>query len=781
MIDITNSISIGSSTSGISWSSYWTTHSPSNLIVTVYDTSIKLDWTDGTEAPDGIRIYVDSVEVDTVAHGVETYTITGLTELTEYDISVVGYSGSNESTALTSTTTTYRYRYVRPLGGAYGAENGATYAAAWNGFADITWAEIVPNTVLWVCGTHNETLNMGASGTSALHIQVRGDYTGDNGTIDGEDTIGGLMNSNSQNYIEYHYMTVCNAITTCVNNNGAYNIWHYNGHYYDSGDQVTEHNTGVTVVYTRCEVSGGVDDGFSMHTNAVVTLVDCIVSGCNQGVQSAGGASLTATGCTFENNVSHISLDCANDVSKCKFVAPGNISLVGTVSYCLFDVRTLVTSDAFIASTGTITVDNSTIVGKGMGILNTGTINLRNCIVYNIGPIQAAVRATNCNFCGIQTFAPTSNTGEIEGLPDFTDYNGGDFSLRATSPLLTVGADLDYTEDINGDAVPSSGIAIGCYQTPTAAQSNPSVDYFDVVAAGTGAVLTEIRLTSNSEQTLTLTGSAKFYSDSGGTLDESSTWVVPAMTSSRKYIKHTTGIERLWLDCSKITSLGGTGGTDYGIRILTNSPVVYADLSKFNSALTALRFTGTGGYCYGSIGRYSSLVVVNCADSRFVCEGDITNFTSLTYLVFPARLSGDIGSANMVNGITTLILNPCRMNTYTGGATWSNAAVTINPSTGYGYDQTEIGNIIIDMNNSASGPASKTIALQGANASMADTNQGGIWGDFSGVPAPTALATAYKNMIRVKLNTLTLNGITVPGVSGDGSGFPAGFGNWYRS
>ena len=54
-------------------------------------------------------------------------------------------------------------------------------------------------------------------------------------------------------------------------------------------------------------------------------------------------------------------------------------------------------------------------------------------------------------------------------------------------------------------------------------------------------------------------------------------------------------------------------------------------------------------------------------------------------------------------------------------------------------------------------------------------------GDFSGTAAPSSLAIAYKNLIRVKTNTISLDVIVVPSVSGDGTGFPAGFGDWYRS
>ena len=63
---------------------------------------------------------------------------------------------------------------------------------------------------------------------------------------------------------------------------------------------------------------------------------------------------------------------------------------------------------------------------------------------------------------------------------------------------------------------------------------------------------------------------------------------------------------------------------------------------------------------------------------------------------------------------------------------------------------------------------------------MADTTQGGIWGDFDGETSPSALAIAYKTLKVTLTVSVTLNGIATPGVTGDGTGFPAGFGDWYR-
>lgn len=90
---------------GINWSSYWTTRTPTALILTVLsDTSIKLDWTNGADEDyDGLRIYSSTdgltfTELDTVAANAETYTAATLTE-NHYWFYVVAYKGSNESPA----------------------------------------------------------------------------------------------------------------------------------------------------------------------------------------------------------------------------------------------------------------------------------------------------------------------------------------------------------------------------------------------------------------------------------------------------------------------------------------------------------------------------------------------------------------------------------------------------------------------------------------------------------------------------------------------------------
>lgn len=90
---------------GQSWESYFSTRTPTGLVLTVLsDTSVKVDWTDAAAAADGLKIYFDNVLKDTVAFGVGTSTVTVVLN-TEYTIKIVAYKGINESDPLTGNLT----------------------------------------------------------------------------------------------------------------------------------------------------------------------------------------------------------------------------------------------------------------------------------------------------------------------------------------------------------------------------------------------------------------------------------------------------------------------------------------------------------------------------------------------------------------------------------------------------------------------------------------------------------------------------------------------------
>jgi|GEM_PF-5563180 len=66
-----------------------------------------------------------------------------------------------------------------------------------------------------------------------------------------------------------------------------------------------------------------------------------------------------------------------------------------------------------------------------------------------------------------------------------------------------------------------------------------------------------------------------------------------------------------------------------------------------------------------------------------------------------------------------------------------------------------------------------------AMESMADTAIPGRW--FSAAGEPTEVAVALKTLVKDKSVVVSLKDLTMPGTSGDGGGFPAGFGDWWRS
>ena len=269
--------------------------------------------------------------------------------------------------------------------------------------------------------------------------------------------------------------------------------------------------------------------------------------------------------------------------------------------------------------------------------------------------------------------------------------------------------------------------------------------------------------TVSEDITITLGANAKFYSDASGTLDESSTWNVLAGANRTMYVKCTTGTATFtfsdgrkvtnwvigasngWVSLTTAPSIGGDisgltsladvyvlgsntlSGDISGLTSLTDvyvlgSNTLSGDISGLTS-LTYIRITGSNTLS-GDISGLTSLTDVYVTGSNTL-SGDISGLTSLTLLNVTGSntLSGDVNL--IVNGITYLSLSPCNIDTYTAGATWSNATVTINPSVGYGYDSTEIDNILIDMaaSNIFSG---RIITLQGSSLARTSASDAAV-------------------------------------------------------
>lgn len=64
--------------------------------------------------------------------------------------------------------------YVRPNGGAYGAENGSDWSNAFDGFTDIAWASVSCGDTIWVAGgTYTQSLDPAKDCTSGSQLYIR--------------------------------------------------------------------------------------------------------------------------------------------------------------------------------------------------------------------------------------------------------------------------------------------------------------------------------------------------------------------------------------------------------------------------------------------------------------------------------------------------------------------------------------------------------------------------------------------------------------------------------
>lgn len=258
---------------------------------------------------------------------------------------------------------------------------------------------------------------------------------------------------------------------------------------------------------------------------------------------------------------------------------------------------------------------------------------------------------------------------------------------------------------------------------------------FTLTPTGTGAGVSTLRLWVRKDITLVLTDAARFYDDAAGTTNEGTSRTVVSGAMRTFYLKCPSGTANLvfsdvrnlvrwgedtingWSSSTNAASIAGS------IESLTN--LTYLNVQGTNTltgsvaSLTNLTYmiVLSNNTLTGSIAALTDLTYLLVSGYNTL-TGSIAGLTDLTYLDVRGSntLSGDIGINNMVNGITTFNLTGNnQMNTYTAGAVWSDANVTIKPAAGYGYDSTEIDNILIDMANSEGGPSGKTITLQGSS------------------------------------------------------------------
>jgi lysophospholipase L1-like esterase len=298
----------------------------------------------------------------------------------------------------------------------------------------------------------------------------------------------------------------------------------------------------------------------------------------------------------------------------------------------------------------------------------------------------------------------------------------------------------------------------------------------ELSATGTGDGVATLTISVLEDVSVTIDANGTFYSDAGGTLNPSTTKKLYYGISNIVYIKVTSGTSNMVLEKNKIIQIGGWAS-------VVNAPSLKTDISLFQPYLVALYIPGQNEV-FGDISNFYNLIAIQVTGNNAL-SGIIRPSGKMVLIHITGVNTCSCDIAELSPLATRFWVVPSGEITYNGSGDWSkielNNWIRFQPNTGLGLSLAEMSLMIQEINSTKVGGRSIYIYLTGACASLADTAQGGIWGDFDGETSPSALATAYKNLVKTDACITIINGIAAPGVSGDGTGFPAGFGDWYRS
>jgi len=198
-------------------------------------------------------------------------------------------------------------RFVRPAGTIYGTADGKSYDNAWSGFSAIDWAQMLPGMTLNVCGTHLETLNVGASGTILKPITINFANILGSGSIDGRNTLFACFDTNDNDYLTINGDLLTKTFRRGTNSctyTGDVSLGIIYNHVWasESGNQAFQNEGAPVVTYNHCKGSDSVDDGLSGHGTSNITMNYCEFSGNAQGINMIMSCVGVANYCTTTGN-----------------------------------------------------------------------------------------------------------------------------------------------------------------------------------------------------------------------------------------------------------------------------------------------------------------------------------------------------------------------------------------------------------------------------------------------------------------------------------------------
>lgn len=339
-------------------------------------------------------------------------------------------------------------------------------------------------------------------------------------------------------------------------------------------------------------------------------------------------------------------------------------------------------------------------------------------------------------------------------------YSDDNITFVYYDEVASAVTEFDSDEYINGWFKVRAFKQIGAKRLYSQTSDSISITAIPLETSGDGSGVTTLRFTTSANETILLTGTAKFYDDAGGTTNEGSTRTVTSGAIRTFYMKLPSDTSQLVLfNNYKFTEIGHIHA-GAGFTHATNAARITAmDIKYFPANLLSIYIKTTG---------YVSFT------------GIITDLPiGLTFLFAEIALTGDYGDLPTV--ITYYRNSYSKVNDYSTKS-W-NANMNNFRSTaqdGFGLLKSEISTMLIDFDK-VTWISGGTINFLANHEGMSDINQGGIWGDYSAGASPSALAIALKSLSKTKSLTVLLRNITLPGGTGNGSGFPANFGDWWRT
>lgn len=258
------------------------------------------------------------------------------------------------------------------------------------------------------------------------------------------------------------------------------------------------------IIVRRCVVTGGYDEGFTMHGTSSGLVENCTLYNNTEAINNSGtDLALTVNSCTFYDNgngtggfgdLGNLSV-CVSTFNRCRFNgrsdgaafkfytgAAGSV----TFNYCIFDAsHSVAASQPGMAIDSAVTFQNCTLYGgSGHGSFSVsppGVLTMKNCILdgwWRLANIftGGVVNTDSCIFHNLSEKNITSNTDQISTAdPLFVNPLSGSYMLQAASPAINAGKSLGLTADFTGAAV-ASPPEVGVYEfipiVPPAAPRN---------------------------------------------------------------------------------------------------------------------------------------------------------------------------------------------------------------------------------------------------------------------------------------------------------------------